>query len=123
MVLLIIKVVIGVSAALIGSLVGIRRALYITIGGIGGFAAISTVKGLHKKITPWFETFTNHLNSVVISVILLTLIPMTTILYIGRRLIVQFAFTENTSEVIDRILGGAYTSSIYIIVLVVIQGG
>jgi len=118
--MILIKVIIGIAVAVLGARIGLRRLLYITIACIAGFAAVSTVKGLHQKITPIFEHFgINHLNSLIITVILLTLIPIVGLLTFGRRLMVKFAFVESISETIDSILGGGYATTIYMIVLVV----
>ena len=115
-----LMIIIGIGVAVAGGRIGLRALLYISVAFVAGFGSVSAIKGFFGPLSSQLAAITSQENAKVISFIILSLTPLISISYLGRRLIVLLNIDDDIPLMINSILGAGYAVAIYIIVLHII---
>ncbi len=115
-----IKVILAIGVAVAGGRIGLRMLLYLTVSFLAGFAAVAMNRAFFGDLSGQFQTVTSEQNSRVISFMILAVIPLISIGYLGRRLIVLLNVDEDISDTVNAVLGSGYALAIYVTVLYII---
>ncbi len=115
-----VGVILAIGVAVAGGRIGLRMLLYLTVAFLAGFAAVSMNRAFFSQLSTQFQTVTSQQNANVLSFIILALIPLISIGYLGRRLIVLLNVDEDISDTVNAVLGSGYALAIYVTVLYLI---
>ena len=118
-----LKILIGLGLAVLGGKLGLRRLLYISVALVAIFASLSTIRGAYDETVEYFQNFMRLATASVLSFIVLVCSPLLTIIYLGRKLIVRLQVLETMSPMIDTILGVGYIQTVYLAVILILNGG
>ena len=118
-----LKILIGLGLAVLGGKLGIRRLLYISVALVAVFASLSAIRGAYDETVEYFRNFMRLTTASVLSFIVLVSGPLLTVIYFGRKLIVRLQVLETISPMIDTILGVGYIETVYLAVLLILNGG
>jgi len=113
----ILKILGALACAAIGGRVGMRGLLYLTIAFIAGWSSFALNRAFFQPLADYFEKLTSRSNSMVLSFLFLTLIPLLSIGYLGRRLAVRLALVESIPPLTNAVIGSGFLLAIYMIIL------
>jgi hypothetical protein len=113
----ILQILIGIGLCVLGGKIGIRRLLYGTIAAIAAYAAVAANKAYFDTLSMHLRLHMSSANAAVFSIIILSLIPLLSIGYWGRKLIVRLQINERISATVDSILGAGFLATIYAIII------
>ena len=113
----ILQILFGLGLACLGGKIGIRKLLYATCAAIAAYAAVAANKAYFGTLSMHLRLHMSSANAAVFSIIILSLIPLLSIGYWGRKLIVRLQINEKISPTIDAILGSGYLLTIYLIII------
>jgi hypothetical protein len=111
----------GIAAFFIGSFIGLRRLLFFSIVGIACFAVVAFVRGFYLFFTTGLKRVTSHQNAMVLTLLMLTLVPLFIVYQLGRRAMIKLHLTESVSPLVNATLGGGYLLAIYLVIIVVAE--
>ena len=121
--MIVVQIILSVGALIGGGYVGLRRLLFATLAFLGGFSAYASVKAFYFPLGGWFAQFMRQENAAVITLVLLIFIPLLAIFWLGRRLMVKLAWTDNVPPMIDATLGAGYSLTLFLILAYLFIGG
>ena len=114
-----VLLMLGIGVAVAGGLIGLRALLYISVAGVAGYASVASNAAFFASLTEQFGHAVSPTNAGVISFMILTLLPLISIGYLGRKMIVRLNVAE-IHKVVDAILGTGYMLAIYIAVICIV---
>jgi hypothetical protein len=105
----------------IGGLIGLRRLLFFTIVAIACFTVVAIVRGFYHFFVTGLKKVTSHQNAMVLTLLMLTLVPLFMVYQLGRRAMIKLRVTESVSPLVNATLGGGYLLAIYLVIIVVAE--
>ena len=117
--LIILKIIIGIAVSVAGAKLRLRRLLFMTVAAVAGFTSIVLVQHFYRDLTRLFEGFTYHWSAAVMSIIVM-IMPAFIIYYFGWRALEKLFTEQFADSVSDQIMGAAYATLIYSIVIYIL---
>ncbi len=105
-------ILLGIGIAVAGGRIGLGALLYLTVAAVAGFAAIAVNRAFFSPLAAEFQRMTSPRNAGVISFTILTLVPLVSTGYMGRKLIVMLKIGD-ISPMVNAILGAGFALTIY----------
>ena len=115
--MLLAKVLGAIICMLVGSIVGIRAAYWLTIAFAAGHMAISFNRLLYWAMASRLSLLIPREVTLVVTFLVLTLLPLFLIVVIGWKIAAVIKFEDWLTSMSNAILGGGYFLTIYIIIL------
>lgn len=115
---LLAKILGGILVAIGGSYLGLRVALYATVGFVACFSAWSAMRSFFNATASRLALVVSTPNAEVLAFVLLTVIPAVTIVFAGLAVLRKFGVgRDNPGPTSNSALGSAYCVTVYIALL------
>ncbi len=115
--MILLKIFGALACSSIGGIIGMRGLLYLTIAFVAGWSSFALNGAFFQPLTDYLEKLTSRPNAMVLSFLVLTLIPLLSVGYLGRRLAVRLALVESIPPLVYACIGGGYLLALYVIIL------
>lgn len=118
-----VLIIIGsIPFGLLGGWIGLRSLLYVIVAFIAGFAAVAANIALFDSVSEFLFQFTEGGVNDVLTFLLLTMIPLVSIGYKGRKIVAEnLKIPETISVTVNKILGGGFLATIFIVIAMIIR--
>ena len=111
----------GILCIVAGAHIGLRIMMYLSLGFLAGFSSWTANRSFFHGVSSRFAVFTTPETAVVITYFILTVLPLVTVIFLGRIALVKLQISKDSpGKVADKVLGGGYSLAAYLCILVMV---